>query len=90
MTFKFKRHQLEINLNMNLKDFNSCAGEDWKLLICVRHDLNMSVGKVAAQVGHAVHHAVTNSRWRDLKDWERREPHLCHKSYLKSDIQLAT
>ena len=38
------------------------AGEDWKLLICVRHDLNMSVGKVAAQVGHAVHHAVTNSR----------------------------
>ncbi|CAE7233262.1 PTRH2 [Symbiodinium necroappetens] len=44
--------------------------EEWKLIICVRHDLNMSVGKVAAQVGHAVHHSVTHSAWRDLKDWE--------------------
>ncbi|CAE7587432.1 PUS7 [Symbiodinium pilosum] len=44
--------------------------EEWKLIICVRHDLNMSIGKVAAQVGHAVHHSVTHSRWRDLKDWE--------------------
>eukprot|EP00930_Biecheleria_cincta_P079215 TRINITY_DN66979_c0_g1_i1.p1 TRINITY_DN66979_c0_g1~~TRINITY_DN66979_c0_g1_i1.p1 ORF type:complete len:234 (+),score=60.97 TRINITY_DN66979_c0_g1_i1:29-703(+) len=47
-------------------------GEDaWKLIICVRHDLSMSVGKVAAQVGHAVHYAVTNCRWRDLQAWER-------------------
>ncbi|CAJ1370258.1 unnamed protein product [Effrenium voratum] len=51
-------------------DSEGPAGEDWKLIICVRHDLNMSVGKVAAQVGHAVHHAVTHSRWRDLKEWE--------------------
>ena len=47
------------------------AEDDWKLIICVRHDLKMSIGKVAAQVGHAVHHAVTHSSWRDVKDWER-------------------
>lgn len=31
-------------------------------------DLNMSVGKVAAQVGHAVHHAVTHSRPEMIED----------------------
>eukprot|EP00933_Yihiella_yeosuensis_P020602 TRINITY_DN16475_c1_g1_i1.p1 TRINITY_DN16475_c1_g1~~TRINITY_DN16475_c1_g1_i1.p1 ORF type:complete len:233 (+),score=57.49 TRINITY_DN16475_c1_g1_i1:72-770(+) len=44
--------------------------QEWKLIICVRSDLNMTVGKVAAQVGHAVHHSVTHSRWRDLQAWE--------------------
>mmetsp|Transcript_25632 Transcript_25632/g.59720 ORF Transcript_25632/g.59720 Transcript_25632/m.59720 type:complete len:197 (+) Transcript_25632:29-619(+) len=44
--------------------------EDRKLIICVRNDLNMSAGKVGAQVGHAVHKCVTVSRWRDIRAWE--------------------
>jgi len=44
--------------------------EERKLIICVRSDLGMTMGKVAAQVGHAVHHAIGNSRWRELRAWE--------------------
>mmetsp|Transcript_75662 Transcript_75662/g.182897 ORF Transcript_75662/g.182897 Transcript_75662/m.182897 type:complete len:236 (-) Transcript_75662:79-786(-) len=44
--------------------------EEWKLVICVRSDLPMSVGKVAAQVGHAVQGAMTESRWQDVRAWE--------------------
>merc|ERR1712232_845101 len=41
-----------------------------KLVICVRTDIGMSVGKTAAQVGHAVHSAVRKSSWQDLQAWE--------------------
>lgn len=44
--------------------------EDRKLVICVRSDLGMTMGKMAAQVGHAVHHAVKESRWGELRAWE--------------------
>ena len=30
----------------------------------------MSVGKIAAQVGHAVHEAVCSAQYRDLRKWE--------------------
>merc|ERR1740121_675547 len=30
----------------------------------------MTIGKTAAQVGHAVHSAVRHSAWRDLQAWE--------------------
>lgn len=46
------------------------AEEGRKLVICVRNDLGMSVGKVAAQVGHAVHAALMDSKWKDLRAWE--------------------
>lgn len=45
-------------------------GEERKLVICVRHDLGMSPGKVGAQVGHAVHSALREARWLDLRAWE--------------------
>mmetsp|Transcript_46838 Transcript_46838/g.130433 ORF Transcript_46838/g.130433 Transcript_46838/m.130433 type:complete len:216 (-) Transcript_46838:255-902(-) len=43
----------------------------WKLAVAVRRDLAMSPGKLAAQVGHAVHEAVVSAagRWR-LAAWE--------------------
>jgi len=44
--------------------------EERKLVICVRMDLNMSVGKTAAQVGHAVHKNVRESSERELALWE--------------------
>eukprot|EP00397_Hematodinium_sp_SG-2012_P045704 GEMP01051427.1.p1 GENE.GEMP01051427.1~~GEMP01051427.1.p1 ORF type:complete len:181 (+),score=31.94 GEMP01051427.1:95-637(+) len=44
--------------------------EERKLVICVRTDLNMSIGKVAAQVGHAVHTNVRQSSMKELSIWE--------------------
>eukprot|EP00747_Dinoflagellata_sp_TGD_P171181 gnl/TRDRNA2_/TRDRNA2_204622_c0_seq1.p1 gnl/TRDRNA2_/TRDRNA2_204622_c0~~gnl/TRDRNA2_/TRDRNA2_204622_c0_seq1.p1 ORF type:complete len:294 (-),score=44.22 gnl/TRDRNA2_/TRDRNA2_204622_c0_seq1:238-1119(-) len=43
--------------------------EGWKMVMCVREDLGMSVGKAAAQVGHAVHAALRESQ-ADLSAWE--------------------
>lgn len=50
----------------------ACSGgvEEYKLTICVRHDLGMTAGKIAAQVGHAVHHAITEAKWRDFQAWD--------------------
>eukprot|EP00747_Dinoflagellata_sp_TGD_P169960 gnl/TRDRNA2_/TRDRNA2_200267_c0_seq1.p1 gnl/TRDRNA2_/TRDRNA2_200267_c0~~gnl/TRDRNA2_/TRDRNA2_200267_c0_seq1.p1 ORF type:complete len:228 (-),score=73.67 gnl/TRDRNA2_/TRDRNA2_200267_c0_seq1:22-705(-) len=49
------------------------AGDEedgWKLIICVRSDLGMTIGKTAAQVGHAVHAGLTEVKWKDLREWE--------------------
>ena len=54
----------------NSNDEDDDKEEGWKLIICVRHDLKMTVGKVAAQVGHAVHAALSATTARDLHKWE--------------------
>merc|ERR1719350_274686 len=41
-----------------------------KMVVCVRSDLSMTVGKVAAQVGHAVHANILESKWQDLQRWD--------------------
>eukprot|EP00928_Gymnodinium_smaydae_P090130 TRINITY_DN73979_c0_g1_i1.p2 TRINITY_DN73979_c0_g1~~TRINITY_DN73979_c0_g1_i1.p2 ORF type:complete len:262 (-),score=90.80 TRINITY_DN73979_c0_g1_i1:45-830(-) len=51
-------------------DESDGESEELKLVICVRDDLGMSAGKIAAQVGHAVHSAIVESKWRDLRAWE--------------------
>lgn len=44
--------------------------EHLKLVLCVRSDLGMSVGKISAQVGHAVHGAIAASSRNLLTAWE--------------------
>ncbi|CAJ1393496.1 unnamed protein product [Effrenium voratum] len=43
---------------------------DCKLAVVARSDLRMSAGKLAAQVGHAVHDAVTECPKGKLEAWE--------------------
>jgi len=40
-----------------------------KLIIFMRTDLNMSRGKMAVQAGHAVAHAMMNSRPDNIETW---------------------
>mmetsp|Transcript_30072 Transcript_30072/g.70093 ORF Transcript_30072/g.70093 Transcript_30072/m.70093 type:complete len:324 (+) Transcript_30072:138-1109(+) len=42
----------------------------FKLAVAVRKDLGMSSGKLAAQVGHAVHQAMTEGKRAKLKAWD--------------------
>lgn len=42
----------------------------WKLAIVARADLGMSTGKIAAQVGHAVHQAIVESSKTRMEAWE--------------------
>eukprot|EP00933_Yihiella_yeosuensis_P043905 TRINITY_DN38947_c0_g1_i1.p1 TRINITY_DN38947_c0_g1~~TRINITY_DN38947_c0_g1_i1.p1 ORF type:complete len:198 (-),score=58.32 TRINITY_DN38947_c0_g1_i1:61-654(-) len=41
-----------------------------KLAVVARRDLNMSIGKLAAQVGHAVHDAVREASAEKMEAWE--------------------
>eukprot|EP01121_Diplochlamys_sp_Union-15-3_P009943 TRINITY_DN2735_c0_g1_i5.p1 TRINITY_DN2735_c0_g1~~TRINITY_DN2735_c0_g1_i5.p1 ORF type:complete len:224 (-),score=38.86 TRINITY_DN2735_c0_g1_i5:161-832(-) len=50
------------------------AKEDFKLVLCVRQDLKMSIGKIAAQCAHAtlgVYRRMQHSCPAILKNWER-------------------
>lgn len=50
------------------------AGEDHKLVLCVRTDLKMQKGKIAAQVGHATlgaYKSAARAYPQALKVWER-------------------
>eukprot|EP00929_Paragymnodinium_shiwhaense_P039428 TRINITY_DN20694_c0_g1_i2.p1 TRINITY_DN20694_c0_g1~~TRINITY_DN20694_c0_g1_i2.p1 ORF type:complete len:273 (+),score=18.77 TRINITY_DN20694_c0_g1_i2:66-821(+) len=51
-------------------DAESDEDDDIKLVICVRMDLGMSVGKIAAQVGHAVHDVVLKTAPDTLLAWD--------------------
>lgn len=42
----------------------------YKLAVVVRNDIVMTTGKLAAQVGHAVHDAVTRCKAEILESWE--------------------
>mmetsp|Transcript_40403 Transcript_40403/g.65323 ORF Transcript_40403/g.65323 Transcript_40403/m.65323 type:complete len:200 (-) Transcript_40403:49-648(-) len=42
----------------------------YKLAVVARSDLGLSAGKLAAQVGHAVHDAVTGASKKTLEAWE--------------------
>lgn len=57
--------------NASADDDEDDGKERWKMIICVREDLRLSSGKMAAQVGHAVHWCVRNSKEKDLKCWEK-------------------
>jgi peptidyl-tRNA hydrolase, PTH2 family len=48
----------------------SFDGEPLKLMLCVRTDLGMSVGKIAAQVGHGVHSVCREGSVKLLSRWE--------------------
>lgn len=50
------------------------AGGEHKLVLCVRTDLKMQKGKIAAQVGHATlgaYKAAARAYPRTLREWER-------------------
>lgn len=56
---------------MGRKDEESSSdGVPYKLAVVVRPDLGMTTGKLAAQVGHAVHDAVAKCKKARLKAWE--------------------
>lgn len=62
----------EIN-DINSEDEYSMTQEPHKLVLCVRSDLKMQKGKIAAQVGHATLEAYKEARRRHpqaLKTWE--------------------
>jgi len=46
------------------------SSENYKMVILVRGDLQMGVGKIAAQVGHAVLGAYKDSSEIKIREWE--------------------
>lgn len=63
---------IDFALNWLSENGESLVDEDlpMKVVVCARYDLNMSAGKLAAQVGHAIHTLCRDSDEEIIEEWE--------------------